>query len=1239
MPRPWSDDAIRHLMDSTTCPRCDRDALHDRRCLNCGADLRGDIASELWAASVAAADALRTRDGILERVPVSPVDVQAAAPAPAASSASTAATVAQPPAERASATVQSVLAVAGAGLFAVAALVFTFANPDVTTVVRNIIVGIVTVIFLGGAWLLSRRGLQFSAEAVGALGMVFVALDVYALGGLASPGISGWVFIAIGTFVSAAVMIAVAALARIRTWLFVSLGGLAFVPAMIGFAGVEQGGGRWASVLGYLAMTLGVLALLEAVRKLAPRFGGSLRADRVMLTVLQVLAVVAVLAQLPQTSAPNPTAHWLGIAAVLAGLAVVAGLATRHLISPFWSFLAGGFAVTAIAFTPFALDLAEPQWYLALVPAAAALVVIALAALPALRTMSRPLQTAGVLTLAGVATVSTVFFGAGIVSFAALFGARGTGYGPEDLLGAGSGLAVVAGLAASAAGLGSFAAIGRWRAKGGGRGDGSRGAASAAISLLMLGALTFASWSTWLPAARVAIVIGIALAASLAIVLIPAIRSARLPLRLPAIIGAHLALALAALYSWNSGELTLAAGLDLPVIAGVVIVAVLIPVALTVRAADHPIHVGAGYAYALLIFARGLDLTNEFSTTALFSLTTAVGAAGAIAATLVRKVRAPAWYAVLVVTTVPFLIGVAIVVVDRSGWAALASGVMFALALTLMLTRRPGLNIGLRAVSAGLLVPTLAVVVTNLAAQFLEASGSPVALPVIAVIVAGVLPSTALIRAGLVRHGLPEREASVARIWIEGSALLTGAIAVVLALVRQAAGLDTSFLVLVILGLGATAAAVWGKRRYGWWVAFGSFTGALWCIWALQGVTLIEPYLLPPAIALAVIGVIVTARGARGVPLYATGLAVSVVPVLAILAVTGSGQDAVVAWRAYALLAAAWVLLLIGSLIGRGPREWMTRLAALRVPTLGAAIVAGLAGAIQAVRYGVHADDLAADAYGRMLICLALGAAGAVAAAAAARVTLDSAPVGSRLDRTRWLYAPAAFYVALSAWTLRPGHYDWPAIWTMWALMLAFLGFLLIIVLRARKTQTNLPPVWFVFALAFVTSIVGWSARDLRVEWFSVPLGLFLLGAGLLAMRGTADTAVPTRASLNTWPFGFTGSWPLLAPGIVVIFLASVLATGTDPQTWRAISVIAAALLAILVGAQFKLAAPFILGIVILPIENIVVFAVQIGRGIESVPWWITLAIVGAVLLIIAVTYERRSGADNSVAARLRDLR
>lgn len=1237
MPQPWSDDAIRHLLDATNCPRCGTDGLHDRRCLNCGADLRGDIADRLWAASSAAVTALRARQQVLDLVPVNPVESPVSVAAAAAPTtvqdavADTAGPVAPPapPAERSSATVQSVLAVAGAGLFAVAAIVFTFFNPDLTDeVLRSAIVGIVTLVFLGGAWLLARRGLQFSAEAVGALGMVFVALDVAALRHLATSGVSAWLFVAIGTLVSGIVMVLVARFARIRSWLLLALAGLAFVPAMLGYAGYDGLGldtaRLWPVVLGHLAAAFAVLALFELVRRLAPRFDDKLTAERVTLAALQLIAVATVVIQLPFTQAPTTTAHWLAIAGTLAALALLSVLATRHLIAPFWSFVAGGFAVSAISVLPFALDLARPEWYLALVPAAAALALIALGALPAAKTVVRPLLTAGVLVMAGVASVTTVFFGAGIVLFRAFSIAQASNYGPEDVLGVEAGISVVIGLIAVAIGLAIYAALGSRRA--GSFAVGFRVAGAAAVSLVMLGGLAFASWSQWLPVAQVSIAIGFALVVSLVLLFVPVVRASSLDLRLPAIVGAHAALLLAGLLSWPDSSLT--------VPAGVAIVAVLFAVAATVRTKDHPVHVGVGYAYALVLVARALDLTDQLSTVAVFSITTAVGAVGAIAATLIRKLRAPAWYAVLAVTAVPFLIGVGIVVVDRSGWAALSSGLIFCLALTLLLTRRPGLNIGLRAVSAGLLVPTLAVVVTNLAAQLLEQSGSPVALPVIAVIVAGVLPSTALIRAGLLRHGLPEREASVSRIWIEGSALLTGAIAVVLALVRQAAGLDTSFIVLVVLGIGAAAAAIWGKRRYGWWVAFASFTGALWCIWAQQGVTLIEPYLLPPAIALAIIGVIVTARGGKGIPLYATGLGVSVIPVLGILAVVGSGDDATVPWRAYALLAAAWVLLLIGSVIGRGTRPWMTRLAVLRAPTLAAAIIAGSAGTIQALRFGLSLDDLPITVLG-LLVSLGFGAAGAVAAAAAARALIDDAPAESRVARTRWLYAPAVGYVAISSWTARPGHFDWVSIWTLWGLMLALLAFMIVIVLRSRSRETTLPPVWLVFALAFVTAIVGWSARDLRVEVFSVPLGLFLLGAGVLVLL--RSRAAP--ATVNSWPVGHTGSWRLLGPGIVTLFLASVLASGTDPTIWRAIGVIAAALLSILVGAQLKLAAPFILGIIVLPIENIVVFAVQIVRGIDSIPWWITLAIVGAVLLIIAVTYERRSGADNSVAARLRDLK
>ncbi len=80
------------------------------------------------------------------------------------------------------------------------------------------------------------------------------------------------------------------------------------------------------------------------------------------------------------------------------------------------------------------------------------------------------------------------------------------------------------------------------------------------------------------------------------------------------------------------------------------------------------------------------------------------------------------------------------------------------------------------------------------------------------------------------------------------------------------------------------------------------------------------------------------------------------------------------------------------------------------------------------------------------------------------------------------------------------------------------------------------------------------------------------------------------------------------------------------------------ALVAVLLGSLLKQAAPFILGVLVLPIENVIAFAVQIGTNIAAMPWWITLATAGAALLVIAVTYERRASAKG-VGARLRDLR
>jgi hypothetical protein len=183
-----------------------------------------------------------------------------------------------------------------------------------------------------------------------------------------------------------------------------------------------------------------------------------------------------------------------------------------------------------------------------------------------------------------------------------------------------------------------------------------------------------------------------------------------------------------------------------------------------------------------------------------------------------------------------------------------------------------------------------------------------------------------------------------------------------------------------------------------------------------------------------------------------------------------------------------------------------------------------------------------------------------------------------------------------------------------------------------------LPPVWFQWSLAWVVAVAAWSQREiLRVEGFALPLGLALVAVGAIALaRGVRAGESP---SLSSWPIAFRGSWATLAPGIIATLLPSVLATFTDPQTWRAILVIAFALVAVLVGARKTLAAPFILGISTLPLEILIVFLVQLGDRINPLLWWITLATAGIVLLVIAVGWERRTGVDASLGARIRDLR
>jgi hypothetical protein len=1201
MSKMWSESASAYLARQDLCPRCDYPIIQVGQCSHCNADLASPIAAQVVTASASVILALGTRQNLIDTLPTLAPRVAPVAPAPAAPSMPTASVATR---EGSQISVQSVLAIVGAALLAVAAIVFTFFNSDLTNfATRTTIIAVTTVIFLGGAWLLARAKLQFSAEAIGALGMVFVVLDVWSFSHNAPSGVSPFVYAGIGTLIAAAVMICIAVIVRIRTWLWLGTLGLIITPAWFGYASNTQ----WAAVVGHLAVGFVALGAHELARRLGGRFGSELRADRWMSTILELVVFLVVPVQLFSLAERSNVTP---IAGSLAVLAVLALLSTRNELPRFWSFAAGALSTFAAFELVLQVDLIDSNWLAALAPACAAAAIIILSALTRVRSARSDARASRTAVLIGS---MTVLFGTGAfaVGTAVVQYLLPLTPATSRVLG----LAAALGIAATAVGL-----IAVW-------GVSARQVSPAfrranlvlAISAGVIAVITITGWVALSHVAQMSVGLGSAVVLSLVVAFAPPVNSARTSVRLPLLLGIHLLVLHAAIVAWADPLLS--------ELGGAAVVISLIAVTLAVPSILRPIHTAVGFAYALVVFAHVLQL-QHFETIAIFCLTTTLASATALAITLIRRVPPRFWYAILIVTAVPFVIGIVDVLFERSGWTALSTGVTFALAITLVVTNRPGLSRYLRGAAAALLVPALAVVVVCLGAQVIKVSASPYTLPIIAVIVACTLPSTELIGAALRRRGLPDADARISRLWIEISALITGAIAVLLALVRAAAGLNTSLIVLLIIGLGAAATAVITRRRYAWIVAAASWTGALWCYWGVLGIQVLEPYLLPPAIAAAVIGAVSVLRKLPGLGLYSVGLACAALPSLVVLA--GWGNGAVTPWRTYGLLAGAILLVVSGAIASRRPTG--SRFGTLSTPTLVVGLVAAAAGAVEAARVAWGRDAVWLTAHQPVMVAaLELSIAATVVAAIGARYLVTE----SRLEtgRWRWVYLPATVYLILGP--IAAVRAGWLTVWTLFALTVVVLTVMVATAVRSRTRRVALPPVWLLFAVAWCTAVVGWSDRALRVEAFSLPLGLSLLAVGILAMRGTT---LPGR-SLNSWPTGFTGSWLLLTPGIVVTFLPSILATGTDPQTLRAILVIALALVAILIGSLRKLGAPFLLGIIVLPLENITVFAAQIGHTISATSWWITLATAGAVLLVIAVTYERRSGGERGVAARLRDLR
>ena len=1297
MTAPWAAEAISRLDDDTRCPVCDA-GVTGSSCVVCGADFRGTEAQDVWRASRDAAEALRRRErlvaglrrvrpagggaldgGALEGAPQG----QGAGSAGGGAGAPASSAVAGSPRPAATgdsggdAPLQSLLSLAGAGLVGTAAIVFSFFTPDLLEAARTAIIAATGALFAVGAVVLARRGLRFSAETVAGLALVFAALGAYGVV-TAAAGRDAWLLGALLTAAASGTLLAVAGRARLRLWLWAGAVGLALAPAMLaGVAGAGDG-----VLLAFLAaafMARGVVALLprlgarfpdplaagspavlapgapEAVAPDGPdpldagssatlpaRPGVAFAVERGSLIAVQAFAIATVLA----VSAARLVlfAGSLPVLALTAVLVCVHALfAARQGAAAGWSIVAGvaGSGAPVLVALSIAPGMGSP-WFFVTCAAGVGLGLVLLGAVLPLPRGVRPVAVAGGATgVLAVALLPGVMFAAfaGVTALTRLL-APGV-MSPEAPAASApeAGWACVASLAIGAAALLGVAVPSRRRSAMFRRTFATLAIVPAALAVLALGGSGLLP--VWL---RIVLLlaagVGIALAAR-----VPRPRIGELA-RVLLIVAAHLDVLLAALVG--------AADPVLMPLAGMATLAALFALGAALPAGSRFALVGVGFGYALVVLSTALGQAG-LAGVALLSVTATAGLLAVAVITVLPFVSARSWLASLVVAAAPFAIGVAQVVVERSGWTALPTAAMAVLAVLLLGTGRDGAVPAVRLLAAGVLVPSLAVSVLCLGAQVLATSASPVVLPLIAALVAVVLPCTRRIRGVLAERGLGRSLAAQLQHALEAGALVTGALAVLLAVVRPAAGFGTACLVLALLAAGAGIAAITTRRRHLRAVAAAAATGALWSACAAAGVTLAEAYLLPPSLAAIALGVVRALRGGGGGALVAAGAGGAVLPMLVLVSV---GDAAGSLWRTAALIGASWGIGAAGLLLGRRLRAddateaaEGASIAARRLRPAGswlaaAAMAAGLAGTAQAIllargRGVALLLPASLPPAPLLLACLALSAAGglgmAMAAAGLRGVASDAAVRGSR-----WLYAPAVLAVTAGVWPAI--RRDWFSIWGMWALMLALLVAMVIAARRAARGERAAVPVWVLFALAFVTAVVAWSPRDLRVEWFSLPLGLFLLAAGTRAgsARGATPAAAPTAAgpfaALHDWPGGARGSWVLLGPGIVVALLASVVSTFTDPLTWRAILVMALALVAILVGATRRLAAPFLIGLIVLPIENVFVFAVQIGRGIESMPWWITLAVMGAVLLIIATTAERRAE-HATVTARLRDLR
>ncbi|MGW6131656.1 SCO7613 C-terminal domain-containing membrane protein [Cellulomonas sp. NPDC055163] len=156
-----------------------------------------------------------------------------------------------------------------------------------------------------------------------------------------------------------------------------------------------------------------------------------------------------------------------------------------------------------------------------------------------------------------------------------------------------------------------------------------------------------------------------------------------------------------------------------------------------------------------------------------------------------------------------------------------------------------------------------------------------------------------------------------------------------------------------------------------------------------------------------------------------------------------------------------------------------------------------------------------------------------------------------------------------------------------------------------RAVQLRAVGLVLAAAAALLAAVRG---GEVPVDAPLVLLGATLLAVGVLALLRDASAS----------------SWVCLAPGLILAVVVPVTTGWSEPTMWRLVLVLVGATAAVVVGAVRRWQAPFVLGAAALAVVAVVQASPAAVAAMQVVEWWVVLALGGAVLLGLGLTYERR---------------